>query len=385
MNRVRVLFVGCGPMMPLTQPMEKLKFEYFSKYFSGDIITSIMHAKHMAIKSIGQFGYHPFIASGNSVARNIKSIWNYISKAVKLHRRGGNYGIVIAPNPLLIGMIALFIGRIVKAKVIIEVNGNFESAFKYGEKGKIGPSRSEVLKEMFSRVAIPFVLKRADAVKLLADNQIAPFRLTKNSVRTKVFPDFVPIQQFLEHARGDKKYVLLLGYPWYLKGVDILIRAFNMISDDFPKYRLKIFGWCPENRQFYEDLAKPNPKIDLCDPVYYQEVVPIMSNCSLYVLASRTEAMGRVLIEAMACRKPVIASNVGGVYSLVRHGYNGLLYENENVTELAEKMRYVLSHADVADRFAENGFQHVQEHFSEECYLANYRRMILETMGMETC
>ena len=381
MCNARLLFVGCGPFRPALQPLEIVKYEYFSQYFSGDIITHVNHQRHMALQSIGRFGYHPFLATGNAATRNIKSIYTYIRKAVDLHRRNGKYDVVVAPNPLLTGMVSLVIGKMIGARVIIEVNGNFESAFRYGMKGKTDTSRVERLKEMFSGVTIPFVLKRADRVKLLSDNQLDAFHLSLDKSKISTFSDFVPVQKFMESPRGDGKYVLLVGYPWYLKGVDILIRAFNMISDEFPEHGLKVVGWCPEGRDYYERLAQGNKRVELCDPVYYHDIIPIMANCSLYVLASRTEAMGRVLIEAMACRKPIIASNVGGVYSIIKDGYNGLFFENENVHDLAEKMRRLLSSPDDADRLAENGYQYVQENLTEDCYLNNYRNAICQALG----
>ncbi len=381
MRDTRLLFVGCGPLRPVSQPLETVKYEYFSRYFSGDIITPVSHQKHTVLQSIGGFGYHPFLAAGNTVTRNLRSIYIYLRKAVDLYRKNGKYDVVIAPNPLLTGMVSLMIGKMIGARVIIEVNGNFESAFKYGMKGEAAPSRVERLKEMFSRVTIPFVLKRADMVKLLSDNQLDAFHLSLDKSKISTFSDFVPVQKFMESPRGDGKYVLLVGYPWYLKGVDILIRAFNMISDEFPEYGLKVVGWCPEGRDYYERLAQGNKRVQLCDPVYYHDIIPIMANCSLYVLASRTEAMGRVLIEAMACRKPIIASNVGGVYSIIKDGYNGLFFENENVHDLAEKMRRLLSCPDDADRLAGNGYQYVQENLTEDCYLNNYRNAICQALG----
>lgn len=383
MSNARLLFVGCGPFRPVSQPLETVKYEYFSQYFNGDIITHVNHQRHMALQTIGRFGYHPFVASGNTVKRNINSIYTYMRKAMDLYRRNGKYDVVIAPNPLLIGMISLVIGKMVGAKVIIEVNGNFESAFKYGMTGETDPSLVERLKEVFSRLVIPFALKRADRVKLLSDNQLDAFHLNLYKSKISIFSDFVPVQKFMECPRGDGKYILLVGYPWYLKGVDILIRAFNMVSREFPGYSLKVVGWCPEGRDYYERLAQGNHKIELCDPVYYHDIIPIVANCTLYVLASRTEAMGRVLIEAMACRKPIIASNVGGVSSIIKDGYNGLLFEKENVQDLAEKICRLLSCPDDAQRLATNGFQFVQEHLAEDRYISNYRDTIFQTLGIK--
>ena len=110
-----------------------LKYEYLGEYFSGDIITSIMDPKHKEIKSISHFRYHPVVLSGNTIVKNVKLILMYLGKAVNLCRSNRKYDIIIAHHPLLTGLIALLIGRITCSRVIIEVNGNFETAFKFGK------------------------------------------------------------------------------------------------------------------------------------------------------------------------------------------------------------------------------------------------------------
>ena len=382
MRELRLLFIGGGPLMPLSQPMTMLKFEYLSKYFSGDIIQPVMDTKHTLIKSIGSFCYHPFVVKGNFLIKNIKLFSIYIKTAMELYRKNGKYDVIIAPNPLLSGFISLIIGLMVGTRVIIEVNGNFESSFRFGSRRIIKPSLIESLKEIYSRITIPFVLKRADMVKLVSDNQLKVFKINFGSIQKSIFPNFVPIKKFIESQKRDEKYILLLGYPWYLKGVDVLIKAFNMITTEFPKYRLKVVGWCPEGKKYYQSLSGNNARIELCDPVYYEEVIPLMTECSLYVLASRTDASPRVLREAMACRKPIIASNTDGVPDLIKDGYNGLLFEKENVGDLAAKLKLLLGNKELAATLAGNGFHYVQEHLSEKCYINNYRKMINECLSI---
>ena len=105
-----------------------------------------------------------------------------------------------------------------------------------------------------------------------------------------------------------------------------------------------------------------------------------MTACSLYVLASRTEAMGRVLLEAMASEKPIIASNVDGVPTVIRDGYNGLLFVSESVDDLADKMRTVLSDKQRATTLARNGLEYVMSNLSEACYLNKYQEMVRQTL-----
>jgi glycosyltransferase involved in cell wall biosynthesis len=385
MEKKRILFIGGGPIMPLTSPLSKMKHELMSRYFSGDIITNVTNEKHLSVKMIGDFNFHPYVAyKGNFFFRNIQNWYNFFIKALLIYYFGKPYDVVVASNPLMNGFIAMLVGKITGAKVIVEVNGNFEDAFKYGHGESEKPGLTERIKERISMMIIPFIIKHVDAAKLLYDSQLNIFKINKKKKNiTMSFPDIVPTKVFIDNEKSDGKYILLLGYPWFLKGVDILIQAFNKISDDFPEYRLKIVGWCPEGKEQYYKLAQGNKKIELCDPVPYAEVVELMSNCSLYVLASRTEAMGRVLIEAMACKKPIIASNVGGVPFIVKDGFNGLLFENENIDELAEKIRLLFSNPELGGKLAENGFNYAGRSLSEESYLNNYKQLIDKCLMVE--
>jgi len=367
--------------MPATQPSYADKFECISSCFSGVIITPVMNSQHMKVKNIANFGFNPFLwYRGSNILRNIIHCLKTITKALRLHYFGKGYDVVISPNPHLSGLIAVIIGFFTGTKVVVEVQGNFEEAFRYEKAGSMG--LEERIKESFGRKIIPFVLKKADMIKLLYERQIDPLNIKGiEHVLCRNFPDFTPVSRFKGADIRDEKYILLLGHPWYLKGVDLLIKAFHKVSRDFPEYRLKVVGWCPEGRQYFEDLAENDCRIELRGPVYYDEVVTLMSGCSLYVLASRTEAMGRVLIEAMACSKPIVASGVGGVPSIIKNGYNGVLFKSQDIDDLAQKIRMVLSDADLARRLGENGYKYMNEFLSEECFVENYRRAIGEIVG----
>jgi glycosyltransferase involved in cell wall biosynthesis len=387
-RQITILFLTFGRMR-LEGGRRDTKFTYFSRYYRGEVISAVNKPseKITQLKTYNiteKIRLHPFSHYyGNRVLAALKVYCYQIKIALRLfYIEKIKYKIVISPNPLITGLVALIIGKTTGAKTIIEINGNFETAFKYGDKGKIAPSTLDTLKDKFSRFIMSFVLKRADMIKLLYEKQIKPLSLCEGYKINKMsFSNFVPISYFVNAPKRDEKYILLIGYPWYLKGVDVLINAFKKISSVFPEYRLKIVGWCPEGREFFEDLAKDNSRIELCEAVYYEAIIKLMTRCSLYVLASRTEAMGRVLLEAMASNKPIIASNVGGVPSVIRDGFNGLLFEKENVDDLAEKICLILSDKEMAHTLATNGCDYVQRYLSEQCYIDNYRKMINLTLS----
>ncbi len=379
MQKNRLLFLNAGLAMPEKYIGYCKRFERLSEVFTGDII---VHGtkESLEISTIGDFGFHPIRFFHNpGIARNILFFCKAVWMATSMHYRGRKFDCIISSDPLLSGITAIVIGFITKRKVIIEVNGSFESAFKYE---KQAPSFTAKIKEALSQTLIPWTIERANRVRLLYPEQLQPFRkLNSKHLPVDVFAEFVPIELFLTRPRRDGKYILLLGFPWYLKGVDVLIKAFKQIAADFPDYRLKIVGWCPEGLEYFEDLAKDNHQIELCDAVDYEEVITLMTGCSLYVLASRTEAMGRVLLEAMASEKPIIASKVDGTSMVIKDGFNGLFFESENVDELSEKISLLLTNKELASTLARNGLDYVTQNLSETCYLRHYEEMIEQIMN----
>ena len=101
-----------------------------------------------------------------------------------------------------------------------------------------------------------------------------------------------------------------------------------------------------------------------------------MGNCYCLVVPSVSEGLPRVIMEAMALAKPVVASNVGGIPDLVKDGQTGFLFEAGNVEQLADKLRTLLSNKPLAIEIGNRGRELVQSKFSNEKYIYNYLEMI---------
>lgn len=382
MPKANVLYLS-GLGWPRSAPFQE-KLLFLSRHMSGDVIFSTSEkGAAPEIKEIGGFRLHPYrYVDDGTIKRNFTILWKSLSIALKIRFSGRKYQAVVSSTPFVTGLAAIIISLLTGAKAVVEINGNFESAYKYDSKDGFGGGLLMKLKHRISRSWIGFVVRRADAVKLVYSRQLEPLGIDAGELkRVCSFANFVPISSFIAAEKADKGYVLLLGYPWLLKGVDILIKAFRKISPEFPGLKLKVVGWCPSGREYFENLAEGNSNIELCDPVYYDEVITLMAECSLYVLASRTDSSPRVLREAMAAGKPIIASDIDGVPEIIKDGYNGLLFEKENVDDLAGKMRMVLSRPELAKQLTDNGMSFVREHLSEECYARNYGEMIKKILG----
>lgn len=150
--------------------------------------------------------------------------------------------------------------------------------------------------------------------------------------------------QGVEPFRYPAPYLLAAGRLVHKKGFDFLIEAFGEISAEFPHLHLMIAGDGDE-RKALEDLVKARrmeERIHLLGFADREKTISLFLGCEFFVLSSRIEPFGIVVVEAMAARKAVLATRSGGVIDLVQPGINGCLVE-PTAEALAEGMREMLS------------------------------------------
>ena len=85
--------------------------------------------------------------------------------------------------------------------------------------------------------------------------------------------------------------------------------------------------------------------------------------------------MGRVLLEAMATKKAIIASDVDGIPWYIKHGGNGLLFRNENSEILSQHLTAVLAGETLRTRLSENGYEKVHRCYNEENFVQQFKIM----------
>lgn len=327
--------------------------------------------------AVGKFKYH-FTYSRRFPAI-VRVPWDMLFAIVKglwLHYVGGRaFDVIISYGTNRTGMAAVVLKWLTGAKLIVEMPGAPAAAYLYDSAAR---GRWTGLKHLASWGALKIVLCGADGVKLLYPDQLSGVRPPR-SIPIAVFHNLVPVSA-IKPTDADEKYVLFVGGPWYLKGVDILIKAFQQISHEFPDHKLFVVGYTLD-QPFFDALRGGDDRIEFRKGVKPSIALDLISACSVFVLPSRSEAMGRVLLEAMALRKPIIASRVDGIPSYIEDGRNGLLFEREDVEELASRLKRVLADREVAERLARNGYETVHDRFSEAEYAKRFDEMIDAVLG----
>ena len=156
-------------------------------------------------------------------------------------------------------------------------------------------------------------------------------------------------------------YVLAMGRLVEKKGFDLLLRAFGSIARDFPGVQLLIAG-DGEERGTLEtliDQLKMRSRISVLGFTDREKTIALFWGCEFFVLSSRIEPFGIVVVEAMAAHKAVLATKSGGVVDLVQPGGNGLLVEPD-VAELAAGMHEMLSHPEATRAMGERAASTIQ-------------------------
>jgi glycosyltransferase involved in cell wall biosynthesis len=105
----------------------------------------------------------------------------------------------------------------------------------------------------------------------------------------------------------------------------------------------------PVVEQLVEDLSAQTSWTERLTP---SEVAAALDDSTLLVLPSRSEGMGRVIVEAFCRARPVVGSRVGGIPDLVQHESNGLLVEPGDTDGLADALVRVLGERELAERLA---------------------------------
>jgi len=130
------------------------------------------------------------------------------------------------------------------------------------------------------------------------------------------------------------------------KGVQYLIDAMRIVRNELPDLKLLIAGTGNLEKQLKEKVRKSNLSsyVSFLGAVKHEDLIDYYNICDLLILPSifdkygHTETLGMVILEAMSCGKPVIASNIGGIPDSVKDGYNGLLTIPKNPTDIADKI-----------------------------------------------
>jgi glycosyltransferase involved in cell wall biosynthesis len=179
-------------------------------------------------------------------------------------------------------------------------------------------------------------------------------------------------------GNDDQFIAICTGEVKYRKGQDLIIENLKLICDLIPNFKLIILG--RQNQAFVVELKSSLKKLDLEKKV---EFVSHQPNAMEYIYAadallqpSRSEALPRTILEAMALKTPIIASDVDGIPELVEDNTSAILFSLSNIDKMIEGIHSVYSNDSFRAQITENAHKRYWDYFSRENHIKKYSDFI---------
>lgn len=175
-----------------------------------------------------------------------------------------------------------------------------------------------------------------------------------------------------------RRYVACVATFEHKKGLDVLVRAFARLCAELPDVDLAIVGREEREHAAIEALVDRlglRARVHLLTDVPHPVALRIIQGARAFVLPSRREPFGLVLLEAGVFGVPIVASAVGGIPEVVLDGETGRLVPPDDEVALADAMALTLREPDSSRRLAEAMRERVVKHFSWDAAFAKYRAL----------
>ena len=233
---------------------------------------------------------------------------------------------------------------------------------------------SNLIKRLFAKFwmrSLVGKLRRLDQLVVLTEKSKVSWPELSN---VTVIPDPITILREKETVNSVKfavagkrgvgvNRVVTIGRYAYQKGYDLLLQAWAELSrirelENGEEWTLDIYGQGDQTdyRQLMTELGIDSNKCHLNGPV--EDVVKAYQESSIFVLSSRFEGFGMVLIEAMACGLPVVSFDCpAGPDEIITDGVDGLLVPFGDVHALAEKLMTLMSDENLRKRLGQQARQ----------------------------
>jgi len=271
---------------------------------------------------------HKFVGiESNSLT---KSVFFYILKASKYIKNKGSEFDVIVEN--FLPATPFFSCFLTSTPVVLQIQGIMKKhALK---KYPLHYGLSMAIIECF----YPYLFKNFIFV-----NNVGIERLKKKAKKYKCIPNGVD-EILLKTKPIDNNYILFLSrIDIYTKGLDLLIDAFKNIAEKYREIHLILGGYAFDdiNTIIRRVPDKLRDRIKYVGFVTGKKKIELLKGAKLFVLPSRHEAHPVSLLEAMACAKPVIVSDIEELNYVKQMGI-GLTFKSGSSTELSKKISFLI-------------------------------------------
>ena len=357
---------------PISKDIQK-KFQSLSKACNTIVFAFSEEKSSSFVEGVGTIFNKK---NKNRFLNYLKIIFLFLFRIPKIVK-DQNIEIVCLQDPIT-GFFAVLSLKIRKfpVKIIVETHGDFIDT--------IGLEKNLLLPKFYISIFTYFAkysINNADSIRSISEfteKQVKEFGYSGLFVR---FPAWINIDTYL-NADENRSYkdtfkIIFVGSVTDRKNPDLIVKALEPIDKNLS---LEIIGSTP-NGKYLEKLqnsinnSKHSERIKMTPFIDSQELISKYSTANLFILPSKSEGLGRVIIEAQSTACPVLISSDTGMTDLVIENETGFIFENNNEIDLTEKLKFIIENYEHATQTGVNARLFVKENFSTENFEFGYKKL----------
>jgi glycosyltransferase involved in cell wall biosynthesis len=256
------------------------------------------------------------------------------------------------------GIVPCIIGKFLRVKLIIEHKHGLDFTMDKILKMKFFKLYYERLKKYF----VDYTFTGCKSDKNILINK---FRYNSQKIIV-IYNGIEPHSEIPEITENKPLILGNIGRLTYQKAQEVFIDMAKEINFKGIQCKYYLYG-IGENYELYKKLIE---NYNLSDKIflrgYTDNVYEALNNIDIFVLTSRYEGIPYVILQAMDYAKPIISTNVGGINEIIEDGFNGLLVNNGDVSELTEKVINLIENKKLRTELSKNARYSLLENYTIE-------------------
>ena len=287
------------------------------------------------------------LSTKGSVAKRSKAVFDLLSK-------GRKYDVfhihACSDRGFLPAVLGIRIGRLLKKRIVLTFHGGGAEGFfrrkekfvkRYLNRTSANIVLSGFIGRVFDQYGIPYTV-----IPNILEAGVSAFR-----ERSEIRPWFIGIRSLTETYN-----------------IKCTLRAFAIVLEKYPDARLTLLGGGPLKAELEKFVADHHiQNVTFVGQVPNTEISRYLDEADIMVSSSRFDNMPVSVLEGFRAGLLVISSNVGGVPYMIEDGRNGLLFENDNDHQMAEKMLAAVEDPDATRQMIANARQSLEDYKWENC------------------
>ena len=263
-----------------------------------------------------------------------------------------------------------------KIKIIIENHGNFKSQLLEQR------DKTYIAKFIFlTEFIVKFVFKRVDILRGVNEQNSNYFKKYNSNLKIYNFPAWIDSSIFSSENLEKRKDLLFVGNVIKRKGVYFLIDSLSTFLLENQNIQLRIIGK-KEDLKYYSKINEIVNKRNLQKSVIFldelgqKEIAKYMNSSKILLMASSSEGLPRVLIEAGFCGLPSIASNIDGIHDPFSLKGGTLVYELNSQKELIENVNSLYNNEVLWTELSQQSLKLSEEIAGKGSFAKNWENLI---------